>query len=209
MQRWTVPRLWKGRTVAVLASGPSMSLAVAEEVRAAGLPTIVTNLTHRIAPWADMLYGADVDWWSHDTNRDAHQFKGLKVSCSEIGGSVLCLASSGEFGFDPNPATVRTGSNSAYQATHIAIHGGAAKVLLFGCDMTDRKGKHWHKDHPRPLRETGPNTFKKWIKAFKTLKDDLEAKGVDTEIVNCTPDSAIPWFRFSTLKDEVCPAPTT
>ena len=40
---WTVPRLWPGATVAVLASGPSMSAAVAEEVRRSGVPTIVVN----------------------------------------------------------------------------------------------------------------------------------------------------------------------
>ena len=32
---WTIPRMWEGRTVAVMASGPSMSQEVADKVRAA------------------------------------------------------------------------------------------------------------------------------------------------------------------------------
>lgn len=47
---WTVPQMWAGRTVAVMASGPSMSKDVADKVRAARLPVIVVNNTYRLAP---------------------------------------------------------------------------------------------------------------------------------------------------------------
>jgi hypothetical protein len=149
---WTVPRAHEGATVAILASGPSMSQAVADAVHAAGIPAIAINSTFRLAPWADVLYAADPEWWAHPSNRDALVFKGLRLSCQPMK-AVLQLRNSGVTGFDPDPAAVRTGGNSGYQALHVAIHAGAARVLLCGYDM---HGGHWHGKHPAGLKETTP-----------------------------------------------------
>ena len=54
MSFWSVPRLWPGATVAILASGPSMNQAVADRVRAAGLPAIAINDT---CSYISYIYG--------------------------------------------------------------------------------------------------------------------------------------------------------
>jgi hypothetical protein len=183
MQAWTIPRLWEGKTVAVLASGPSMSRAVADDVFAAGIPAIVVNDTYLLAPWADMLYAADAAWWA--AHPGAADFQGLRVTVQDVG-CALKLRCSGPAGFDPHPGAVRSGGHSGHQAVHIAMHAGARRILLCGFDM---RGTHWHGPHPEPLRNTAAGTFGRWIEAFAEL--GAAARQLGIEIVNCTPGSAL------------------
>ncbi len=198
MNFWSVPRCFEGRTVAILASGPSMSQEIADRVRAAGLPAIAINNTHRLAPWAWMLYAADAQWWQHESNRDAHKFAGLKVSFSRVQG-VLQMRKTGRLGFDADPSSLCTGSTSGYQAAHVAAHTGASRILLLGYDYAHTGGeKHWHGDHVAGLRNTDPHLWPAWVAEFDSLRVSLP-DGV--EVINCTPGSAITAFRRMELED--------
>jgi hypothetical protein len=194
--------MWEGRTVAVLASGPSMSAKVADRVRAAGLPTVVTNDTWRLAPWADVLYAADRSWWEHYW-KEVEPLPALKVGCEpgcKLPG-VNWMRDTGREGFDPNPSCIRTGGNSGYQAIHLAAHAGARYIVLCGFDM---HGAHWHGRHPDPLRNAGPGMFDKWVPRFATLERELSARGV--RVVNCTPGTALrywPCFDLDTVLESV------
>lgn len=199
---WTIPSLWTGHTVAILASGPSMSQAVAEAVRVAGIPAIAVNTTHRLAPWAWMLYAADAEWWRHPGNADAAQFAGLKVSCSPVSG-VLQLRNAGVVGYSDEPDCVHTLGNSGGQALQIAVKAGAARVLLCGFDMRD--SGHWHGQHPAGLRDTEWQTYAEWVKRFEKVAPALAQRGVD--VVNVTPGSALTCFRQSTLEAELAQSP--
>lgn len=192
MSAWSVPLMWDGCTVAVMASGRSMSREVAYRVREAGIPSIVVNSTYKLAEWADMLYAADAEWWL--ANPEVKNFGGLKVSVSKVKG-VNHIRNSGIVGFDPDRSAVRTGGNSGYQALHIAVHAGAKRVVLCGFDM---QGVHWHGRHPDGLRNTAPETYTKWIKRFELLAPILEKRGV--EVLNCSTWSALTCFKFSTLE---------
>jgi len=197
MARWTVPRCFEGRTVVVMASGHGMTAEVAAAVHASGCPAIVTNSTFRLTPWAWMLYGADPEWWNHPANRDARDFAGFKVTC-QPGAGVLQLRSTGIDGFDPATDAVRTGGNSAYQALHVAVHTGAARVILCGVNVS---GAHWHDKHPPGLRETTDETYATWCRRFADVAPVLSKLGVD--VVNCTPNSALTCFRRATLGQEL------
>ena len=70
--------MWRGQTVAILASGPSMSQAVADRVGEAKVCVVAVNTTVKLAPWADMLYAAD-DFWIVKYEKLAAGFAGLKV----------------------------------------------------------------------------------------------------------------------------------
>ncbi len=192
---YRVPRLWPGRTVAVLATGPSMSQEVADQVR--GLPCIAVSDAVRLAPWASILYSADRRWWQ--ANPDAQEFGGVKL-CAQAGvEGVEHMVHSGSEGFDPSPSRVRTGGNSGYQAVHVAIHTGAARILLLGFDM---HGTHYFGPHTRrapdgtPLRNTHPDAFTRWARRFSGLA------GCGAQIINCTPGSAITAFPFSSIEQE-------
>jgi hypothetical protein len=181
--------MWEGQTVAILASGPSQSQRLCNLVAGAGLPAIAINDTFRLAPWAAMLYAADSSWWRIH-QQEALKFAGLKVTCNNSVEfkAVHLLKQSGAEGFDPDPAAVRTGGNSGYQAIHVALHAKAKRILLLGFDMSDRDGHHWHGKHKQPLRTTDSNTYKIWCERFKALNK----RGA--EIINCTPASALTCF---------------
>lgn len=191
---WKVPPMWKGRTVAILASGPSMSPSVISRVVAAGLPAIVINNSWRLHPKAEVLYAADQIWW--ETERP--DFQGLKVTAgdSNLPSDVHALRITGADGFDPDPECVRTGGNSGYAAVHLAAHAGASRILLFGFDM--RPG-HWHGDHPRPLRNAPAETYDRWVRRFAGLSEALKARGV--EVINCTPGSALTCFPVANIAE--------
>jgi hypothetical protein len=202
---WKVPQMWVGKTVVVLASGQSMNHDVADTVHASGCPAIAINDTFRLASWADVLYAADSAWWICNS-RDALQFKGLKVSVSETPfQEVLRLKNSGHGGFDDNPAALRTGGNSGYQAVHLAAHAGAKRILLCGMDM---HGKRWHGNHPQPLRNPGESVFPRWLRWFQLLAPELEKRGI--ECINCTPGSALRIFDYQPLEQALaeCAAPS-
>lgn len=170
-------------TFAVLASGPSMSQAVADAVR--DLRVIVVNTTFRLAPWAEILYAADEQWWRETP--DAMRFAGRKVSIkpNTLAGLEI-MENTGDLGFDPKPGCLRTGNNSGYQAVHLAAQLGARRILLCGFDMG---GGHWHGRHPAPLRDTPQEYYAKWARNFESLAKDLDARGV--EVINCTPGSRL------------------
>lgn len=189
---YTVPRMFEGQTVAVLATGPSMSQEVADSVRE--LPCIAVNDAFRFAPWAAILYAADRRWW--DANPEALRFAGVKMSApGGPGGVVNTILQSGAVGFDPRPSRVRSGGNSGYQAVHVAIHTGAERILLLGFDMhgTHFFGPHTKQVNGRALGNPSPEKFKTWIERFGALRH----RGA--EIVNCTEGSALDAFPMASL----------
>jgi hypothetical protein len=150
------------------------------------------SLVPAMAPWADLLYASDAHWWRQNAQQ-ALKFPGIKVSCSEVEfRAVHHLKNAGVEGFDPDNSKIRTGGNSGYAAIHIAIHAKASRILLLGFDMG---GTHWFGKHQAPLRNTDPGTFQRWIPRFTGLI------GRGSEIINCTPGSALTCFPFMPLED--------
>lgn len=198
-ERW-VPPDWKGRTVAVLASGPSMSSAIAERVRAAAIPTIVVNSTVQLAPWADVLLAGDRGWWTQCSVL-ADSFNGLKVTstASIRYPGLLYLVPTGPEGYDHEPNCVRTGGNSGYQAVHVAMRAGARRIVMCGVDLTLAHGVHWHGPHPRLLGNPTPTTIELMRRRFATLV--VPAKKIGVEIVNCSPISALQCFDRMSLDE--------
>lgn len=186
----TIPRVAAGDTVAVLASGPSMSQAVADRIRLRRIRAIVVNNTHRLAPWAWALHAADEEFWRHPETRDAQQFPGLKFSFWDIPG-VTRLKIAGIEGWTDAADSLHTYSNSGAQAIQIAIKSGAKRVELYGFDLHRRDGDHWHGAHPAGLRNTTEEQYALFRRRFEVLARNIPA-GV--EVVNCTPGSALDCF---------------
>lgn len=198
MTYWTVPPMFRGRTVAVLASGPSMSQSVADSVR--HLPRIAVNTTFLLARDAEIIYACDAVWWA---KYDALDAPGLKVAMEAVPGThpptpevVKVLRNSGRTGFDPDPSALRTLNNGGAQAIQIAAHAGAARILLLGFDM---RGNHWHGDHPRGLVNQKQSSLARWVVLYRELARELAAHGVS--VINCTMDSALDCFPKEPLED--------
>jgi len=193
-----VPRLWPNSTIVCLGSGPSLTQAAVDRCRHVG-HVIAVNDSVRFAPWAEVLYAADVKWWRRFAGMP--DFRGLKYSIMATDAQrptaqqeyrdIRILRNTGASGLELDPTGLRTGCNSGYQAINLAVHCGARQILLLGYDM---HGDHFFGSHPD--HTTPP--FALCLPMFPTLVDPLAAAGVS--IVNLTPGSAIRCFPMGTLE---------
>lgn len=197
----TVPRLWPGDTVVCLGGGPSLT---ADDVRAVRdrARVIAVNNAYQLAPWADVLYAADAAWWA--LHRGVPTFGGLKYSLearSAVWPGVQVLQNTGNKGLEQEPTGLRTGRNSGYQAINLAVHFGAARVVLLGYDMQTRPHEpaHWFGDHPAPLMNTRPDAYQQFRQHFETIVAPLEARGVD--VINCSRQTALTAFPCRPLAE--------
>lgn len=204
-----VPRLWGGEIVVIAASGPSQRASALEHVKGKAR-LIVVNRTYELAPWADLLYACDFQWW--DQNPEAAAFAGLKVTATARGlerrpwlqrvpyetgnGSSHAVP-----GLSLDPMRIHTGGNGGYQALNLAVLLGASRVLLTGYDMGAGKALHWHADHPKPLSNPPKSSFPLWRKHFETTLPDLRRAGV--EVVNCSVETALTCFPRARLEDMI------
>lgn len=194
---------WAGETGAVIASGPSVRVTEYEKLYGRARVCAV-NDSHRLVPWADMLYAADWKWWRE--YNFVHHFRGERWT-QDIGcpGWPLEAAISGlnvikcmhQLDVSYNPKYVGSGWNSAFQAMNLLIHMGITKILLIGVDLHDVKGKHWFGDHPQGLQRQSPySTFRK---AFEQAAPGMAERGI--EVINCSNSSALKVFPVMNVKD--------
>lgn len=175
--------------VAVLATGPSMSQAVADSVR--GRCTVVAvSDAYRLAPWADALVSQDRAWWK--ANPEALDFAGRRYR----GGAEWQQVRGVEWvKFE---GAITTSSNSGLLACMVAVQMGAKKLLLCGFDMG---GSHFFGEHPKPLKNTPPHRFE----VFKSQFAHFRPRGV--EIINCTPGSALTCYPMGTIENSLAQSP--
>lgn len=201
---WTVPpTMWAGKTVVILASGPSMSPQVVDAVVASGAATIAINDTAKLHPTVDLLYAADARWWNFNCDW-ALKHSGIKVTASSSVPFpiVKYLQPTGKVGYDPTPGKIRTGLNSGYQAVHVAMQAGAKKILLCGMDHTVLHGTHWHGDHPRGFSNPNESLCHTWTTSFRTLAQAAAVRGIT--IYNCSPISTIDCVPKLSLEEALC-----
>lgn len=186
-----VPRLWPNETFVCVGTGPSLTQEQVDFCRGKAR-MIVVNDAYKIAPWADVMYAADDKYWRW--NQGAPSFTGLKYTiepCRKEWPGLRTVKNTGREGLELDPTGVRTGHVSGYQAINMAVHFGAARIVLLGYDM---KGNHFFGSHPDGSRPP----FAMAVHAFSTLVDPLKALGI--EIVNCTPGTALHAFPKAALQ---------
>jgi hypothetical protein len=183
--RPSVPRLWPGATVVCVGTGPSLTQADVDACRGRAR-VIVVNNAYQVAPWADALYAADEKWWRW--HKGVPDFAGLKYTIDpnrKAWPGLVALRNTGQNGLESDPTGLRTGFNSGYQAINLAVHLGAARIVLLGYDMS---GDHYFGSHPDKTRPP----FGPCLQAFATLPAPLAAAGV--EVVNATRRTALQVF---------------
>jgi esterase/lipase len=164
-------------TWALLAPGPSASLAIAEKLRAAGLVVGVVGCAYQLAPWAEFIASSDRAWWHK--YQDECLLKN-RYCMLEVGGVERVRVPG--FGI----------CNSGVLALDIARQRGATEIKLFGFDM---HGSHFFGVYTNGLvnatekkRLHHLNEFRRWAAMNKHLK-----------VTNCTPGSLIDCFPMGTL----------
>ena len=183
---------WKGETVAIFASGPSMSPEIAESIRGTRRTIAINMQAIDCAPWADVIYGSDFRFWKEHgpqlidlPGRKFHILQALAYP------GVETLLPSKHM-IDDRPTHLAMGGNSGYAALCLAAKFGAARVELYGYDMRAVDGRFRRFEYGANLNSKP--RFPQWIRNFIDLAPQLAHRGVD--VVNCTPGSALKCFRF-------------
>jgi hypothetical protein len=193
---WIMPRLFEDQTVVCIGGGPSLSQTQLDQVHASSAPAIAINNAYEVAPWAAILYGADLQWWEwHD---GAREFEGIRITTDIKAAArfnLIYMPGDRREGFSLDPARLSYGpercSNSGYQAINLAILGGARRILLIGYDMRVVNGAaHWFGEHPNGQR----SPYAAFVRGFDTTREQVIRLGV--EVVNCTPGSALKAYPF-------------
>lgn len=159
-----VPRLWPDSTIVCLGSGPSLTLDDVQYVytrrnRADGAVKILAvNDACRLAPAADVLFASDARWWAwHRDVPDDHlpsRRYSLEPVAPDVRANVQRLRRGGHAGLACDPAQLH-GNCSGHYAINLAVHLGAATIILLGYDMRPAAdGRHHffgeHPDHTHP-----------------------------------------------------------
>jgi hypothetical protein len=187
------------RVIACVGGGPSLTEADARYAFLHTDLTIAINNAVDLLPEAQVCYAADYHWW--DRRNGLPSFKGDRVAIAPFNRSrypdVHVLENTGLDGLELNPAGLRTGRNSGYQAINLAVHLCADVIVLLGYDM---KPSHDGRHHWHPPHEGGwhPN-YRDCVPLFDTLVDPLMEIGV--EVVNCSPNSALTTFPTRSLRE--------
>lgn len=197
-----VERRWPGATVVCLAPGPTLTEDLIATVAAARVPVIAVNDAHRLAPWADVLYSSDRNWWRYYDG--VPTFGGARVGIGTKPGdrspvvvpsrvAVDVLTHTGHDGLELSPDGLRSGLNSGYAAINLAVHTGAARIVLLGYTLGEVGGRsHFFGSHPKRLHTTTPPQYATYRRAYDTLVAPLRALGV--VVVNATPGSWLDCF---------------
>lgn len=167
--------------VAILASGPSMSQAVADSVRGR-CKVIAVSDAYRLAPWADCLVSTDTAWWRHHKP----EFSGLRFSSSEAHGTQSIKGISSQ-------------TNSGAMAIRVAMTLGATEIILLGFDG---HGTHFFGSHPKGLKDTTEQRRRVHMVQHRLAAQDCKRAGVT--VWNCTPGTVIDAYPIKTLEEVLC-----
>lgn len=196
----SVPVTWPGSTIVCLGTGPSLCQSDVDACRGRARVIAIKDAI-RLAPWADVLYGAGADssqWWQRKDNRPLIEgFTGLKFSLDEQAKAVSTVLQFGPMdGLSTDPTKLALGHHSGYQAVNLAVLLGAARVLLLGYDLKpDAQGRdHFFGKHPR-----GNTPTYSLMAGFDSMVAPLRALGVS--VVNCSRDTALTTFPRLSLQE--------
>lgn len=131
---WTNRPDWRGETVVVFGSGPSLTRDLADSLQ--GHKAIAVNYSHRLAPWADVLLILDANpaLWA-----DTYGFRGVQL-CGVPSDDIDAFHVGGMYEHVRMSQTeVIEIRNSGLAAIRLAAGLGAKKIILAGFDP-DRAG---------------------------------------------------------------------
>ncbi len=203
---WMVTPDWYGETAFILGCGPSLRREDVDKLQLRRVLAI--NDSFLLAPWADILYFCDPKWWHTNRFQVNDLFRGhLIATMTNAIAGVKTLQCTGETGLETDPAAIRHGSNSGYQAINLAYHLGVKRIVLLGYDMrVHASGKaHWQHRPGPAVGDFHTILQTQMLPKFETLVKPLAAAGV--EVINCTPESALRcwpcWPLSRVLKEEL------
>lgn len=184
----------------ILGTGPSLTQEDVDACRRFHTYTIAISDAYRLAPWTSVLYAPDARWW--DWHQDALSLPCLRYSLqSSPYQGVTRLAPGIQRGLETDPRFLATGGHGGWQAINLAVHLGAARIILLGYDMQpSAEGvHHFFGEHPNHSHVR----YEKWLSLYESLCTWLVPLGVT--IVNASRATAISGVPRVDLVTALCP----
>jgi hypothetical protein len=192
---WIPERVWEGRTVCVAAGGASVGRLSLPLLH--GVPTIAVNSSAFLFPRAELVFSMDARWLhayrarmeprggvaTDNDHRRLRDWPGL-----------LRLRRGKAEGLSDDPGEVAGYWTSLHGAINLAVHMGAARLVVIGAD-----GHGGYHHGPYPWRGV-PTKFGLMGRELATTVDPLARLGVS--IVNCSPGTRWDfWPKADRLED--------
>jgi hypothetical protein len=144
-----LPRLsrdWIGRTVFIVAGGPSVRQEDVDRLR--GALVVVINSSYTVAPWADALLFTDRRWWIEHQYRVRETFEGQIITLTpndRAYDGLLVLERQRSGGLSTDPTRLAWWHTSLTSAINMIVLRGATRICLLG---VDGEGGWHHEPHP-------------------------------------------------------------
>ena len=174
------------KTAVCIASGTSLTKEDVNYCQGKASVYVVNNC-YQIAPWADVLYACDEEWWDHYKP----EFAGAKWTLNENASkkyNLNYIEHDAEALFC-DKERIATGNNGGFQALNLAFIHGFRRILLLGYDFQN-SGQHWHGRHKGRLHKS-PD-MRRWIRHMENAYPLMQNAGL--EVINCSRDTAINCF---------------
>ena len=223
---WQIPKMWQGGRCFIFGGGPSVAqgfgipkeiindVFTGDETPEAysdymgflhDKHVIGVNMAYTVGDWVDIVIFGDINF--RESNKEkllAHP--ALKVSVTPDKDPFFHhLRRSGKrsIGLTTNTEEVCWNLSTGAAAINLAIHLGVKEIFLLGFDMTtDGNGnQHWHKYYPQRDPKALERVFAPQIRPFLRIAEEVARLGVN--IINCSPDSGIPYFRKMSIPDMI------
>lgn len=176
------------QTVAVIASGPSLTQSDCDLIEAAGLPAIAINDSWRRARFARFLYASDAAWW--EVNHQRIDIPAERWTCS----STAALR------YGLNHHRFVGPHNSGSMAVRFAVEMGAKRVILIGADCSLKHGIHWHGPH---TETKNPDAIKVrwWHRQYAITARLARQRGC--EVINASRHTELTCFPVRDLESAI------
>ncbi len=193
-----------------MASGPSAATVQLHLARGTAR-FIAVNESWRLAPWSEILYGADYKFW--ELNDGCPQFQGLRVSIDRRASENPEWAVHRVQGHRSDNRMLQDlghigGNNSGLNAINLAAQFAPTAILLVGFDLCLEYGLHWHPNHPDGMKNPLPGIVEAWRRAVDNAATTLSAWGI--RVINCSPISTLKRYEkigFERALEFTCRAP--
>lgn len=197
-----VPRCFGGETVVCLGTGPSLTQCDVDRCR--GQRVIAIKDAHRLAPWADVLFSGDEQWWP--THGPSLTFAGSRYALVSDEQQAMrnapyasLLRWTGFDGLETSPRGLRSGRQSGYAALNLAVLFGAVKIILLGYDMQAGPDGRVHFFGAHHAYSKKPKPWQQPVSLFETLIEPLATLGVS--VINASRQTALTVFPRLRLEE--------
>ncbi len=199
---------WRDQPCVIVAGGLSAQTVGIDQVRGKARVVVINN-SWELAPWADMLYASDYDWWFQ--HKKKLQFGGLLVSQDQRSSIypdirlISCdVKKHREMLFD-ECGVVGYGSagSGGFQVLNLIAQIGCQPIILTGYDMDPNGPLHWHGKH-KGLSNPSKLNFKKWREDIDGVAPVLAGFGI--KVLNASPISKLTAYPKMTLTEALAQA---